>query len=257
MNVILNEVKSAELMYRNGDIGKRPTATLYLIGRYLRQKKGMKPREVVSALNAFMAIYSPGYNPDIWESRIERIAKTSNKYPLREIDFIGITQNELDTINCISDYKQRRLTFVMLCYAKYYNTVSKNNNGWVNAEITDIFTAARVSTHYKDDKFKIFYKLRQAKSADGTPLFSLSKKNTNTNVKLNFVDMDGEPVLKIYDYRELGYEYLNYYDPDAFIRCEVCGILVRKNLRKPKYCRTCAKKVDREKAKKRMSKLRA
>jgi len=53
------------------------------------------------------------------------------------------------------------------------------------------------------------------------------------------------PVLKISDFRELGYEYLSYIGSGKFTRCEVCGRLVRKKSKyaPQKYCIDCAKKV--------------
>lgn len=256
MNIVLNEVEHAKKLYNSSDVGKRPAATLYLIGRYLRQKKGLKPRELYKALNDFMVSNYRDYNPDIWESTIERIVKTAKKYPLREIEYIGITRSELDEIQCIPDSKLRRLSFVMLCYAKYYNTISPQNNNWMNVSISDLFSSARVSVRYRDDRFKMLFQLRQLKTSDGNPLFSVSKKNTNTNMRLHYVDMAGDPVLKISDFRELGYEYLNFCDPGAFTRCERCGILIRRNQRRPKYCRECAKYINREKTKERMKQLR-
>jgi len=54
------------------------------------------------------------------------------------------------------------------------------------------------------------------------------------------------PVLKISDFRELGYEYLSYIGSGKFTRCEVCGRLVRNKSKTcpPKYCNECAKRVQ-------------
>lgn len=41
----------------------------------------------------------------------------------------------------------------MLCYAKLYNCISENNNNWINADIKEIFRAARISVKYRNDKF--------------------------------------------------------------------------------------------------------
>lgn len=256
INIILNEKKQAEKVYLSGELGKKPVAALNLIGRYLQQIKCMKPSDLTEALNTYMALNVPGYNPDIWECRIELIVKNAKKYPLREIEYIGITQEELDTLLSVPDEKYRRLAFVILCCAKFHNTVSKNNNGWANTEIMDIFSSARVNTRYKDDKFKIIYKLRQITCSDGSPMFSVAQKNTNTNIQAHYIDMDGCPVLKISDFRELGYEYVNYCKPKLFTRCNRCEILVKKSRRCPKYCLNCAKIINREKTKERMSQLR-
>ena len=58
--------------------------------------------------------------------------------------------------------------------------------------------------------------------------------------------MDGESVLEISDFRELGYEYLNYIGDDKFIRCSECSRLVRKNNNRQKYCNDCYKRINSE-----------
>lgn len=75
-----------------------------------------------------------------------------------------------------------------------------------------------------------------------------SRKNDNLNLKVNIAD-DGEPVLKIEDFRELGYEYLNYIGGGSFVRCEKCGRLVKQSGKNTKYCTECSTKIrlDRQK----------
>ena len=60
-------------------------------------------------------------------------------------------------------------------------------------------------------------------------------------MKVNFIDNDNEVVLKIKDFRELGYEYQNYIGDGNFIRCSECGRLVKKSGKSDKYCSLCAK----------------
>ena len=65
-------------------------------------------------------------------------------------------------------------------------------------------------------------------------------------MKVNFIDMDNEVVLKIKDFRELGYEYQNYIGDGNFIRCSECGRLVRKKGKRDKYCLKCKKEKQLE-----------
>ena len=53
--------------------------------------------------------------------------------------------------------------------------------------------------------------------------------------------MNGSSVLDIDDFRELGYEYLNYLKKGRFIRCAECGRLIKKTNNKCLYCTKCAK----------------
>lgn len=243
MPVVLNETKQAEYIIERGEVGTKPTSTLFLLGKYYRQKENLDKEQTVNKLNEFMVKNYKNYNPALWEDVIEDIAKKANKYPLREIDSIGITQYELDKIAELHNIKYEKLLFTMLCYAKLYNTISENNNGWVNTDIQELYRVARVSVKYRKDKFLFLNDIER------TGLISFSNKNDNLNLKINFFDMDDESVLEINDFRELGYEYLNYIGEGSFIRCQCCKKLVKKKSKKDfstKYCRDCAKQIKNE-----------
>lgn len=55
--------------------------------------------------------------------------------------------------------------------------------------------------------------------------------------------MEGEPVLKITELRDLGYQYLQFLGKENFIRCAKCGRLVKKMGNRKLYCKNCAKAV--------------
>ena len=142
----------------------------------------------------------------------------------------------------------------MLCYAKLYNKISDKNNGWVNTDIKEIFRVARVSVRYRNDKFLYLNDL------ETSGLISFSNKNDNLNLRVTFIDDDSERVLKVDDFRELGYEYLNYIGDGNFIRCSECKKLVRKKSKhdySTKYCNECSKIVFNEQCKQNMRKMRA
>ena len=126
----------------------------------------------------------------------------------------------------------------MLCYAKLYNKISDKNNGWVNADIKELFRVARVSVRYRNDKFLYLNDLETA------GLISFSNKNDNLNLRVTFIDNESEIILRVDDFRELGYEYLNYIGDGKFIRCSKCNRLVRKTNNKCLYCNECAKRVQ-------------
>lgn len=238
MSVILNETKQAKCIIEKGEVGTKPTSTLFLLGKYYRQKENLDKEQTVEKLNEFMMKNYKNYNSALWEDTIEDISKKANKYPLREIDFIEITQSELDKIAELHNVKYEKLLFTMLCYAKLYNTISENNNGWVNTDIQELYRVARVIVKYRKDKFLFLNDIEK------TGLISFSNKNDNLNLKINFLNMDDESVLEIDDFRELGYEYLNYIGEDKFIRCSECKRLIRKNNNRQKYCNDCYKHIN-------------
>lgn len=238
MSIILNETTQAEYILEKGEVGNKPASTLFLLGKYYRQKENLDKEQTANKLNAFMEANYKNYNPALWEATIEDISKKANESPLREIDAIGITQSELDKISELHLIKYERLLFTMLCYAKLYNTLSENNNGWVNTGIQELYRVARVTVKYRKDKFLYLNDLEKKR------LISFSNKNDNLNLKINFLDMDGESVLEITDFRELGYEYLNYIKDSKFIHCRCCKRLVKKTNNKCLYCSDCAKLIQ-------------
>lgn len=244
MSVVLNEAKEAERILEYGEVGSKPTTTLFLLAKYYRQKKNMNKEQAVNELNSFMTHYYKNYNPALWEDIIEDISKKAGKYSLREIDHIEITHKEIETINTVPRLPHRKLLFSMLCYAKLYNKISENNNGWINTDIKEIYRVSRVSVKHREDKFLILNDLER----DG--LISFSKKNDNLNIKVNFIDSDpfDNIALIVGDFRELGYEYLNYMGDGKFIRCKECGRLVGCKGNKKMYCTNCAnkKEIDRK-----------
>ncbi len=253
MPVVLNEVKQAEHIIEKGEVGNKPTSTLFLLGKYYRVKENLDKEHTFNKLNEFMKNNYKNYNSALWEDTLEDISKKANKYPLREIDSIGITQQELDEISEINNLKYQKLLFTMLCYAKLYNLISETNNGWINADIKEIFRVARVSVKHRNDKFLYLNDLER------TGLISFSSKNDNLNIRVNFVNMCGAFVINIDDFRELGYEYLNYMKKGSFIRCTECNRLVKKKSKhdySTKYCTTCSKKIESQNALERKRKQR-
>ena len=250
MQVVLNEKKQAEYIIEKGEVGNKPTSTLFLLAKYYRQKENLNKEQTFNKLNEFMEKNYKNYNSATWEDIIEDISKKANKYPLREIDYIEITKSEIDTIRNVCNIKYEKLLFTMLCYAKLYNKISDKNNGWVNTDIKEIFRVARVSVRYRNDKFLYLNDLETA------GLISFSNKNDNLNLRVAFVDNDSETVLKIDDFRELGYEYLNYIGDGKFIRCECCKKLIRKKSNKQKYCTDCYKRINSDMTNERQKKNR-
>ena len=70
-------------------------------------------------------------------------------------------------------------------------------------------------------------------------------------MKVNFIDTEGEIILKITDFRELGYEYENYIGKNKFFKCSECGRLVKRRTNNQLYCLECSKKMNLEKQRER------
>ena len=243
MSVILDEKKYAEKIIQKGEVGKKPTSTLFLLSKYYRQEKNLGEKKTIEKLNDFMIKNYKGYNEALWENIIEDISKKGKKYHLQKIESVNITESELEHISKISPLKYKKLLFTMLCYAKLYNMISETNNGWVNTDIKEIYKVARVIVKYRNDKYLYLNDLEQ------TRLISFSNKNDNLNLKVNFINDNSDIVLKITDFRELGYEYMNHIGEGKFIRCSECNVLTKKKTNNQVYCSSCSKEINIKKQK--------
>ena len=233
--IVLNEKEYAEQCLKSKTIGDKPFFTLSILAKYYYHCHGYRKKKITDLLISFISECYPRYscNRADWDAHIEKMAASAGKYTLFEIDGIWITRAELDTIEGIHNKVLERLAFTMLCLAKLGNARNIKNNGWVNYTAKDIYSMARISCSVIDR----YEKLSQLNQLS---LLEFPKKNDNLSSRVTYVDDDSEKILFIYDFRELGYEYLKY-KGENFIRCHECGILIRNNKAgTKKYCHQCA-----------------
>ena len=232
--IVLNEKEYAEQCLKSKTIGDKPFFTLSILAKYYYHCHGYRKKKIINLLTLFIRECYPRYscNRAEWDEHIEKLAATAGKYTLFEIDGIWITQAELDTIDSIHNKVLERLAFTMLCLAKLGNARNKKNNGWVSYTAKEIYSMARISC----DAIGRYEKFTQLKQLS---LLEFPKKNGNMSNRVTYVNDDSEKVLFIYDFRELGYEYLKYKGGN-FLRCHECGILIHNNKQKnKKFCSSC------------------
>lgn len=230
--LVLNEKKYIEEQLSSGEFKANIPAILPMLARYCRHEYKMKIKEVRDALEIIMATYYENYNPVKWSSSLDKYARNSSRRGLLEIESIPITQAELAYISDIKNIRIERLMFTLLCLAKYYNARNETNNNWTNLATKYVFKLARVSTTVDEQNYFV-------RDLYIMGLVSYSKKIDNLNLQVNFIDNDNVAVLEISDFRELGYEYMQW-KQGGYFRCEHCGILVRQNKNGTrKYCKDC------------------
>lgn len=232
--IILNEREYAENCLKENVIdSKKPFRTLSILAKYY-YNEGYRRKKISKLLIEFMDKNLPCYNfsKTVLEDAVEKIAKNAGKYRLHEINNISVTSTELNTISKINGKVLKRLAFTLLCLAKLGNMRNDKNNGWVNNPVKEVFSLARISCK-STDRYKYLNKLYQ----DG--LLEFPKRLENLSCRVTFINLDGENVLSISDFRELGYEYMNYLG-ENFTKCQECGRLIKNNkYQNRKYCFDC------------------
>lgn len=248
--IVLNERKYVDNILKNKNID---TSKIYIFltmyARYLYHEKGLRKAKIIKELNNFMDENYPHYNPMDWSDNFEKYASKAKKYPLCECKGVWITENELKTIEELHNKVLERLAFTLLCLAKFRNFRNPNNNNWINYSNGEIYSMACINTTAFEKDIK-FNKLKEL------GLIKYAKKVNNLNIQVLYIDDDSTKKLFVFDFRKLGYEW-RLYKGEKYIRCADCEILVKNTNGKRKYCKECAKNIDKENARKRMQILRS
>lgn len=248
MDVVLNEVKYAQRVLHDGIMDANPRNTIRILARYFRQKEQMKKKEAAARIDEFMVKHCRNYNSVLFADYIEREVNAAMRIPLRDIDWVEVSQKELDTIGELKNVKLEKLVFTMLCFAKLYNATYPNNNSWVNTGIPDLYRAAKVTVKHRNDKFLYLNDIETNHLLGDVGLISFSSRNDNLNLRVNFIDPDAHD-FRVDDFRDLGYAYMQLCGKGKFIKCARCGRLVKitsANDHSTKYCADCRKQSKRE-----------
>lgn len=238
MAIVLNEHEWAEDMITSRSLGKKPYETLYRVARYYLDS-GIPKKEARRMLDAFLLQCDPTASLPRWSDSLDAAMAHALKYEAIELEGVDITKPEMAKIDALQGKQTRRLAFTLLCLAKYWNAVSKKQDGWVNSKDSDIMRMANINTSIKRQSL-MFHSLNEC------GMIQFSRKVDNTNVRVCFME-DGETALHITDFRNLGYQYLKYHGGD-YMTCANCGIVTRSDKvseRGPgqKYCRECAAQI--------------
>lgn len=236
MTIVLNEHDWARECIETRNLGKKPFETLCRVAKYYLDKDYGK-KEARKATEQFLLQCEPTASLPKWADTLELALNRALKYDAIQIDGIEITAPEMAKIDALEGKQIRRLAFTLLCLAKYWNLVNPNCDSWVNNKDSEIMRMANINTSIKRQSL-MYYNLNEL------GMVQFSRRVDNTNVRVCFIE-DGETVMTITDFRNLGYQYLKYRG-EPYFECANCGLVIKQNTsagRKLKYCRECAAEV--------------
>lgn len=237
MTIVLNEHEWAENMINAHSLGGKPFETLSRVARYYLDKKYSKIK-VRKLLETFIICCDSTASIPKWSDTIEYAIKRASKTKAVQIDSIQITKPEMDIVDSLEGKQLRRLAFTLLCLSKYWDVVNSHGDHWVNSKDSEIMRMANINTSIERQS-AMYYTLKN------NNLIRFSKKIDNTNVRVNFIT-DGDVVINITDFRNLGYQYLKYHG-ELYFECQNCGLTLRAKDRtagrKQKYCKDCATEI--------------
>lgn len=236
--IVLNERDFALDALSTCSFGTSAYDTIGIVAKYYAAE-GRDKSEIASLLERFIVRCSPDTNIVKWQDVIDKQIKNAKKNHLVEIEYIPITQKEIDACGQFRRVQLRRLLFTMICIAKYYNSINDKNNNWVNREYGEIFKLANVSSSISRQPLLIG-------DLGDAGAIKFSKRVDSTNINVCCIDNDGDAVLKITNFKNLGFQYLKYCG-EPFFECECCGTTVKKTNNRCRYCSSCAPGVNAEK----------
>lgn len=237
MSIVLREHEWAENMIRSKSLGKKPSETLSRVARYYIDK-GYNKKDTRNFLDTFLIQCEPTSSLPKWSDALDYALSRALRYEAIDIDGIDITKPEMDKIDALEGKQIRRLAFTLLCLAKYWKIVSPLGDHWVNNKDNEIMAMANINTSIKR-QCAMYWSLREC------GMIQFSRKVDNTSVRVCFVK-DGDVVMHITDFRNLGYQYLKYHG-EPYFECTNCGITSKINDpvkgKKQKYCKSCAAEI--------------
>lgn len=238
MSIVLKEHEWAENMIRSKSLGKKPSETLGRVARYYIDK-GYNKKDTRNFLDTFLIQCEPTSSLPKWSDALDYALSRALRYEAIDIEGIDITKPEMDKIDALEGKQIKRLAFTLLCLAKYWKIILPLGDYWVNNKDNEIMAMANINTSIKRQG-AMYWSLREC------GMIQFSKKVDNTNVRVCFVE-DGETVIRITDFRNLGYQYLKYHG-EPYFECENCGLTTKINEpnrgRRQKYCRDCAVAIN-------------
>lgn len=237
MTIVLDENEWAKDMIDQHSLGKKPFETLSRVAKYYMDQNYNK-KDVRRLVEAFLLRCDPFISIPKWADTIEYAINRAAKLNAIKIEYITITKQELEKIDAIAGRQTQRLAFTLLCLAKYWDAVNPQGDHWVNNKDSEIMKMANINTSIKRQSL-MYHELNAA------GLIRFSKKVDNTNVRVCFTG-GTDIVLKISDFRNLGYQYLKYRG-EPFFECQNCGIVTKYNNpvkgAKQRYCKECAAEI--------------
>lgn len=236
MEIILNESAYAERILNDSSYYIKAFSDIVLLASYFKNNKHYSPAEVKGHLKEVITQHPCRFLPKVFDDIVESALRDADKWRVKDVGYISITENEMNAIAGVEKESYRKILFSLLCCSKYWNKVNQLNNNWSNTKESDLIKLANVYAITVRDRGKMFFDLKN----DG--YISFSKRVDNLNIRVDFVDDESPEVMRITDFRNLGNQYLAFFE-GGYFKCKMCGAVIKKKSNSHKFCKECARKV--------------
>lgn len=241
INFKFNDKKDIEEKIHSNYVNQEnPEDTIRDLARYNHHVLGMKKEDNYDAILNYMTRNCSDFYEEKYFKIIYRNISSAKKYKFRSVAPVKITRTEIDKIVGLNDIRKEKIAFVLLAIAKYYNSVSSDNNNRMYISMSDLFKLARVAIPCKERAGYLHFAYEEGILVEHTFV--------GTNLKVvGIVDDSSKTVIELgeADYKELAYTYLNYKN-GGYKHCKGCGRLFKMHKNSPGrlYCKECGQKEE-------------
>lgn len=242
MKIDLNEKETLKRYLEEGCDGENKGKVFRLLAKqcYFSSMNKIQTKEYI--VN-YMDKKSKFFNLLKYEKLLDTTIDSQFKYKNEFIDVkeIYITKKELEIISSINNIKLEQLAFTYLVYAKVFNKIKKNNNGWVNTKQSEIFKDAKITKTVKEQNFMIrdLMELNILKDA---------YRNDNLSKQVLIIDDESETEIVINKFKDednFVYYYLKW-KGEKIINCSECGKMIKPTGKNHKMCKECWRESEKE-----------
>lgn len=118
--IIFNEEQEAIKMLSNVNSDEKiKSSDIFFLAKYFKYLK-MSDEETHDELVAYIKNKCNTYNQPVYDAWIDNAIINSHKYPLRTNTTIYFTDNEINKVLEIDDFKIQKVMFIILATSKYY-----------------------------------------------------------------------------------------------------------------------------------------
>lgn len=247
MKLVPNEVRYAEKCLKYNRIEKsKPYKSVRGVILYLHFVHEMSQEDILENVWGYIQNCNMEHKVDykyLKETYINEVIKTTKE--LKEIESVGITQNELDIImNNKYPHSYRKVLFVMLVAFKSKYAINNIKNSKIDMDEATIFKDAH-SPMAKSKRYDMW----RAFENDGLVTLGEYKKGNETI--LHYIDYSEDNiVIKVTDFDDYYMFFEQYCKGGKLKHCETCGkLLLIKSGTSTKYCSKCKREKELERYK--------
>lgn len=258
INYRYNETKYAKEIEEKGFLTKYHVYELRILAKYYKSL-GYKPKERKELIYQFCRKHIEDFEPVLYFKTINSVLNNAAKKESKMIDVgdIIVRHNEVAYIDSLNDLdlNERKILFTLLVMNKInkkialimYGSESKHNKfGGKSTQYRDLFKTAKIIA--KNNINEIVHSLYKKEYITVDTIYKKDIGKIELTFLENIIEDGSENQKDIYinTFDNIGYYYDKYIGDEKIAECSECGILIRLNSNRKKYCASCWELKEKE-----------